>query len=92
MLLLQGAASHGSVNVRMVFRSAIGTLLHTVASHVPFEGGAVFNLSGYPAARGPERPRDHRARRRVRGLTVKAVAVEPATGFTFDTPGVPLPH
>jgi hypothetical protein len=26
------------------------------------------------------------------GLTVKAVAIEPATGFTFDTAGVSLPH
>ena len=76
----------------MVFRSASGTLLHTIASQVPFEGGAVFNLSGYPQLVGQSGHVIIGHDGGYGGLAVKAVAVEPATGFTFDTPGIPLPH
>jgi hypothetical protein len=92
VLLLQGAPSHQAVDVRMVFRSAAGDLLHTIATQVPFEGGAVINLSGYPQLAGQSGHVVIGHSGGYGGLAVKAVAVEPATGFTFDTPGVSIPH
>lgn len=92
VLLLQGAPAHHAVDVRLVFRTAGGTLLHTIASQVPFEGGAVFNLSSYPQLVGQSGHVIIGHNGGYGGLVVKGVAIEPATGFTFDTPGVSLPR
>ena len=92
VLILQGAPAHQAVDVRMVFRSAAGALLHTLATHVPFEGGAVLNLSAIPQLAGQSGHVIVGHSGGYGGLAVKAVAVEPATGFTFDTPGVSMPH
>jgi hypothetical protein len=92
VLILQGAPAHQAVEVRMVFRSVAGALLHTITTQVPFEGGAVFNLSAVPQLAGQSGHAIIGHNGGYGGLVVKAVAVEPATGFTFDTPGVSVPH
>ncbi|MET0556056.1 MAG: hypothetical protein ABW221_23660 [Vicinamibacteria bacterium] len=92
VLLLQAAPAHQAVNVRMVFRTADGTLLHTIAAQVPFEGSAVFSLPSYAQLAGQSGHVTIGHDGGYGGLVVKAVAIEPATGFTFDTPGASLPH
>jgi hypothetical protein len=92
VLLLQGAPSHQSVTARLVFRSAGGTLLHVLQVSVPFEGGAVVNLASISQLAGQSGHVVIGHDGGYGGLTVKAVAIEPATGFTFDTAGVSIPH
>jgi hypothetical protein len=92
VLLLQGAASHQSLTARLVFRTAGGTLLHVLLVNVPLEGGAVVNLASISQLAGQSGHVVIGHDGGYGGLTVKAVAIEPATGFTFDTAGVSIPH
>lgn len=92
VLILQAAPAHQSVDVRMVFRTAAGALLYTITQQVPFEGGAVVNPAIFPQLAGQSGHVIIGHNGGYGGLAVKAVAVEPATGFTFDTPGVSVPH
>jgi hypothetical protein len=78
---------------RYYFWDEAGTLLHEVASPaLPPKRLYVESLGaiGALAGRSGHITITHDAG--YGGLNVKAVALEPATGFTFDTPGTYVPH
>jgi hypothetical protein len=93
VLILQNAADY-SVSGRVYFWTGAGALANaggtafTVAAKSAFvlSGGSV---AGVPATSGTITV-SHDAR--YGDLAGKAVAVEPATGFTFDTPAVARPR
>jgi hypothetical protein len=72
------------------FYRANGTLLHTQALALPPDGLQVFNTSGIGALAGESGAARIAHLGGVGALSGKAVAVEPATGFTFDTAMVPI--
>ena len=92
VLLLQGAPAHGAVDVRCVFRTAGGTLARTRSDADPVRARLVSST-----CRRIRSSRDQSGHVIIGhnggygGLVAKGVAIEPATGFTFDTPGVPFP-
>jgi hypothetical protein len=74
------------------FYSVGGTLLASVTGSLPAHGGTVINTAAVPALVGTSGviSVDHSGT--YGGLAGKSVALEPATGFSFDTPLVPKPQ
>jgi hypothetical protein len=78
------------VNAFVYFFSASGTVLHTEPVGIAADGVAVFNTSTVPALVGQSGSARVAQTGGVGALSGKAVALEPGTGFTFDTPLVPV--
>jgi hypothetical protein len=79
-----------AVSGSMFFYNASGTLLHTQALSVPANGLQVLATGSIPQLAG-QSGSAHVAHTGGRGaLSGKAVALEPATGFTFDTAMTPV--
>jgi hypothetical protein len=84
----QSVAVTGSV----FFYSNAGALLHTEPLNVPVNALQVINTGSIPALAGSS---GHAHIAHLGGwgaLSTKAVALEPATGFSFDTVGAPIPR
>jgi hypothetical protein len=74
------------------FYDAAGTLLSSVALNVLEHGVQVFNTAAVSALAGKSGSATIAQLGGYGALTGKAVAVEPATGFTFDTAITPVPR
>jgi hypothetical protein len=89
VFLLQNNTST-PVNAFVYFFDAAGALLHTQPIGVAADGLAVFNTSTAPALVGQSGSARIAQTGGVGALSGKAVSLEPGTGFTFDTPLVPV--
>ena len=74
------------------FYNSAGTLLATQALNVPSDGIQVVSTAAIPALAGQSGAVTIAHTGGYGELAAKAVALEPATGFTFDTPFQPIPH
>ncbi|MET0554688.1 MAG: hypothetical protein ABW221_16730 [Vicinamibacteria bacterium] len=74
------------------FYQGSGTLLHTAPFTVAGHGLGVLNTAAMPAIASLSGSATIAHDGGWGGLAAKAVAVEPATGFTFDTPATTLPR
>lgn len=81
----------GAVTGSIRLFSAAGALLHEEPLALGENQLRVFNVSGVPALVGQSGHAYVAHTAGHGGLAGKAVALEPATGFTFDTPMVPIP-
>lgn len=91
VLLLQnttGATVAGSV----YFHDAAGALLATHAFSIPQHGLASVQTAAIPSLAGRSGSAQVAHTGGYAALTGKAVALEPATGFTFDTAVTPVPR
>jgi hypothetical protein len=79
-----------TVTGSVYFYDTGGTLLSSVALNVVEHGVQVFNTAADPALAGKSGSATIAQLGGYGALTGKAVAVEPATGFTFDTAITPL--
>jgi hypothetical protein len=93
VLLLQNPG-HAAVDVSVYFWSTTGALLatYTPAAAVAPKALLVVNTSGVPGAAGQSGAMTVTHTAGYGGLAGKTVALEPATGFSFDSPMVPRPH
>jgi hypothetical protein len=93
VLLLQNPGSD-PVDVTVYFWSAAGALVatHTPSTPVAPKALLVVNTATVPGAAGQSGAMTVSHTAGYGGLAGKTVALEPATGFSFDTPMVPQPH
>jgi hypothetical protein len=77
-----------AINATYFYWSTTGTLLQTGALNLAPKALNAFNTSGFPALQGVAGSVTIAHDGGYGQLNVKAVALEPSTGFTFDTPGV----
>jgi hypothetical protein len=90
VLVLQNTANHemfGTVS----FHDAAGVLLTTVDVSVPQHGVHLLQTASVPALQGKSGSATI-SQAPYAALVGKAVALEPATGFAFDTAIVPVPY
>ena len=93
ILILQNTTDT-TITGHVYFWSAAGTLLNaggalfSVAAH----GAVVLSAGSVPGVPGQSGTATITHDGRYGGLSGKAVALEPSTGFTFDTPVLPRPH
>jgi hypothetical protein len=80
------------VTGEIYFHNAAGTLLTTQALSLPAQGVFVLNSSTIPALIGQSGSVMIAQLGGYGALAGKGVALEPNTGFTFDTPLTPLPR
>jgi hypothetical protein len=89
-VLLTQNATDRPVNFRAYFWSSSGALIATLGNFIPPDGLYIFStapvLSGFSGHITIVHDGGYGA------LNAKAVALEPATGFSFDTPGVSIPY
>jgi hypothetical protein len=91
ILVLQNGqrdAITGSVH----FYNAAGTLVQSVGLSIPANGVQVLSTGSLPALAGLSGSAQISHDGGFGGLTGKAVALEPSTGFTFDTVIAPIPY
>ena len=88
-VLIMQNGSRSAVNGTVRFWSTGGVLLASQVFAMPSRGGLVLSTATVPGAGGASGVMtvDHDGR--YGEVTGKAVALEPATGFSFDTPAVP---
>lgn len=91
VLVLQNVTAE-TVGGSIDFWSAAGTLLHGEAFEIAPRGVLTLNTSTLPAANAQSGALSISHDAGYGGLTGKAVALEPATGFTFDTIVAPIPR
>jgi hypothetical protein len=91
ILLLQNATNVG-VTGTITFHSAAGAVLGTAAVSVPPLGLQVLPTTSVPGLAGQSGSAEIAQLGGYGALTGKAVALEPATGFTFDTSILALPR
>jgi hypothetical protein len=91
VLLLQNATNI-AVTGTVTFHSAAGAVLGTAAVSVPARGLQVLPTATVPGLAGQSGSAEIAQMGGYGALTGKAVALEPATGFTFDTSIVALPR
>ncbi len=84
--------THYAADVTAWFFNGAGTLLATQAFTLAPRSTNVVNTSSIPALIGQSGSIVVSNNARYGDLAGKAVAVEPATGFTFDTAMMPRPH
>jgi hypothetical protein len=89
-VLLTQNATWTPINVTTHFWSTAGTLLATRTIVLTAHNLDVFNTAGVANGLGGHLTIAHDGPHG--GLNVKSVALEPATGFSFDTPGVYRPY
>jgi Calx-beta domain len=82
-------ASEEPVSGHVDFRSSAGVLLHSQAFSLGPKQVLVLSSASIPALQGQAGSLSVSHDGRYGSLVGKAVALEPATGFTFDTPLVP---
>lgn len=80
------------VLVHAYFWSAAGSLLATHTFSLPARSIQVINTATVPGLSGASGAITVSNTGRYGELSGKAVALEPATGFSFDTPMMPKPH
>jgi hypothetical protein len=81
-----------AVNAQVHFYDSAGTLLHSQPLSIPAQGSAVLNTSAIGALQGVSGTAVLSHDAPYGTLAGKAVALEPATGFTFDTPMQAVPR
>jgi hypothetical protein len=81
-----------TVTGQITFWEPAGTILGIVTFFVGPNQLFVFNTSSLPALAGLSGHATVAHNAGYGGLAGKAVALEPATGFSFDTPMVPIPN
>lgn len=91
ILIVQNARNE-AVSGSVYFYNAAGTLLHTEPMNLLAQGSLVLNTAGIPALQGQAGSLAIAHTGGYGALTGKAVALEPATGFTFDTALSPVPR
>jgi hypothetical protein len=74
------------------FHGPTGTVLHVQPFTLPRSGAYVFNAGSVPALVGQSGSAAVVHTGGYGALNGKVVSLEPATGFTFDTPLVPVPR
>jgi hypothetical protein len=79
------------VNATAHFYNAAGTLLHSQPFTIPPHGLDVMPTFSFPAVNGVSGSLKITHDAPYAGINAKAVALEPSTGFSFDTPGVYKP-
>jgi hypothetical protein len=91
VLLIQNT-SDAAVAGDIRFQDAAGAVVHTVPLSVPAHGLQVFSTASAPALSGLSGTVSIAHNGGWGALAGKGVALEPATGFTFDTPFALLPR
>jgi hypothetical protein len=91
VLLVQNG-SRFVVNAQVHFYNSAGTLLHSQPLTLPVQGNVVLNTATIPALQNVSGTAVVAHTAPYGMLSGKAVALEPATGFTFDTPLAPIPY
>jgi hypothetical protein len=91
VLLVQNTSAE-PVTGDIRFQDAAGALVHTVPLVLAPHGLQIFNTLSTPALSGLSGTVSIAHNGGYGALAGKGVAIEPATGFTFDTPLVTLPH
>ena len=91
VLIMQNPASY-TISGTVYFWSGGGALLYSQAFGVGAKGVFVLNTSGVFALQGKGGAVTVSNDGRYGDLVGKTVALEPATGFGFDSPMVPCPH
>jgi hypothetical protein len=76
----------------LYFYNAAGNLLATQAINIPAHGLQPVNTATIPALAGLSGSAALAYTGPYAAISGKAVALEPATGFTFDTPVTPVPY
>ena len=93
VLIIQNLATNGpAISGHAYFWSPSGTLLANEPIGIPVRGTLVLNTSTIPGAAGASGSITVSHRGRYGSLSGKTVALEPATGFSFDSPMIPKPH
>jgi hypothetical protein len=92
-ILLTQNVSEKPVNATFFYWSAAGALLQTgsLVAHPP-KALNVFNVANFPALAGQSGHITVAHDGGYGALNLKSVALEPATGFSFDTPGTNIPY
>jgi hypothetical protein len=84
--------SYAAVSGNMDFHDATGQLVHSEPFSIPADGVLVFNTLSVPALAGLGGSATIAHDGGCGALAGKGVALEPATGFSFDTPMAPVPY
>lgn len=84
--------SPAAVDGLVYFYDAAGTLLHSEPLSVPVNGVRVISTAAFPPLQGLSGSATVAHTGGYGALAGKAVALEPATGFTFDTAMTPVPY
>lgn len=87
-VLMSQNASDVTINGTYFYWSTAGTLLQTGTLSLPPKALNVFNTSSFGTLVGVGGSITIAHDGPYGGLNVKSVAIEPSTGFSFDTPGV----
>jgi hypothetical protein len=92
-VLLTQNVTERPINAYFYYWSANGTLLQTgTLVNFPSKNLNVFPLTGWATLVGQSGHITVAHDGGYGGLVIKAVALEPSTGFSFDTPGVYVPN
>jgi hypothetical protein len=91
VLVLQNKASY-AIGGRIYFRDSAGTPLYTQPFSLASHGLYVLNSASVPGLQGHSGTAAVSNDGRYGDLQGKAIAVEPSTGFTFDTPMTARPR
>jgi hypothetical protein len=92
VLIVQNSSSFTrNIAGTVYFWSTTGALLGTSTFSLPAKAALVLNTSGVPGVGGQGGTITIAHDGGYGGLTVKSVALEPSTGFSFDTPGTYKP-
>ena len=91
VVLVQNTSA-APAEVRLHFWSAAGALLFEQMQVLPSKGLLSLNTSGFPELAGATGSITIASTAPYGTLAGKAVALEPATGFTFDSPLTPKPR
>ncbi|MET0552522.1 MAG: hypothetical protein ABW221_05765 [Vicinamibacteria bacterium] len=91
VLILQNT-TNATVTGSVYFYDGAGALLATEAVSVPEHGVQILSTASLPALAGRSGSAQVAQTGGYAALAGKAVALEPATGFTFDTAITPLPY
>jgi hypothetical protein len=90
-VVLTQNASERPVSATFFYWSAAGALLQTSTQTIAAKALTVVSVASFPALAGQGGHITVAHNGGSGALNVKAVAQEPATGFSFDTPGVTIP-
>jgi hypothetical protein len=91
VLLLQNPTNY-TITGTVYFWNAAGTQVGTAPINLAGKALMVLNTSTVPGANGTSGALTIAHDGRYGDLSSKSVALEPATGFSFDTPGLVRPH
>jgi hypothetical protein len=91
-VLLTQNATERSILMTQFFWSPTGVLLQQNSLTIQPKALNVLNVASFPAVAGQSGSITVAHDGGYGGLAIKAVALEPSTGFSFDTPGVYVPY